>query len=313
MANKHQVVIIGGGPGGYAAALYGASAGLDIAMIEKAKVGGTCLHVGCIPAKELLETAAVYRHVAGAKEFGINAGAPTVEWDVTLDRNLVPAAPRATNMAVSSPPTVTLPRGSVVDSYLIHGDALGASATAPGATLTGTFTFDEPILGVFMGRDNLVISDDLTGLTGTPGLTYEKTLVQRGLEFDSNDSVTVPSPNTIVVTFDFTAMDEIRVFTGQGPVETCTPDSSTNALVSRTEPGNSPIQQTKHVQIPLVISQERGEKVVHRWRAGEGGRKGLDFLYRLLRHLQLPQLLCPDDVEAFRSSGLPTGRHHGET
>ena len=50
--------IIGGGPGGYAAALYGASAGLDIAMIEKDKVGGTCLHRGCIPAKELLETAA---------------------------------------------------------------------------------------------------------------------------------------------------------------------------------------------------------------------------------------------------------------
>jgi dihydrolipoamide dehydrogenase len=86
VANKHQVVIIGGGPGGYASALYGASAGLDVAMIEKAKVGGTCLHVGCIPAKELLETAAVYRHVAGAKEFGINAGAPSVEWGVTLDR-----------------------------------------------------------------------------------------------------------------------------------------------------------------------------------------------------------------------------------
>ena len=55
--------IIGGGPGGYATALYGASAGLNIAMIEKDKVGGTCLHVGCIPAKELLETAARVPHV----------------------------------------------------------------------------------------------------------------------------------------------------------------------------------------------------------------------------------------------------------
>jgi len=69
-------VVIGGGPGGYAAALYGASAGLKVACVEKDKVGGTCLHRGCIPAKEFLETASVYRHVAGAKEFGIEAGQP---------------------------------------------------------------------------------------------------------------------------------------------------------------------------------------------------------------------------------------------
>ena len=67
----HDVIVIGGGPGGYAAALYGASAGLDVAVVEKSKVGGTCLHVGCIPAKELLEAASVYRTVSRAAEFGV--------------------------------------------------------------------------------------------------------------------------------------------------------------------------------------------------------------------------------------------------
>ena len=81
-----DVVIIGGGPGGYATALYGAAAGLDIAMIEKTKVGGTCLHVGCIPAKELLETAHVYRTVVDAATFGVEAGPPKLDFSVTQAR-----------------------------------------------------------------------------------------------------------------------------------------------------------------------------------------------------------------------------------
>ena len=86
MSNHFDVVVVGGGPAGYAAALYGAAAGLNIALVEKSKLGGTCLHVGCIPAKELLETATVYRTVQHAADFGVNSSAPTIDFSVTQVR-----------------------------------------------------------------------------------------------------------------------------------------------------------------------------------------------------------------------------------
>ncbi|MFN2503413.1 MAG: dihydrolipoyl dehydrogenase [Acidimicrobiales bacterium] len=86
MAEQFDVVVIGGGPGGYAAALYGAGAGLRVAVVEREKVGGTCLHRGCIPAKQFLETATVFRTVAGAKEFGVMADQPTVDFAASQAR-----------------------------------------------------------------------------------------------------------------------------------------------------------------------------------------------------------------------------------
>ena len=85
-ATAFDVVVIGGGPGGYGAALYAAGVGLSVAIIERDKIGGTCLHRGCIPAKEFLETAATFRHVKHAAEFGVNSSAPTVDFAVSQKR-----------------------------------------------------------------------------------------------------------------------------------------------------------------------------------------------------------------------------------
>jgi dihydrolipoamide dehydrogenase len=83
---EFDLVVIGGGPGGYAAALYGAAADLSVAVVERDKVGGTCLHRGCIPAKQFLETATVFRTVAEAGEFGVTADSPTVDFATSQAR-----------------------------------------------------------------------------------------------------------------------------------------------------------------------------------------------------------------------------------
>ena len=84
--DEFDIVVIGGGPGGYATALYGAAAGLSVAIVERDKVGGTCLHRGCIPAKEFLETAAVNRTVEGSKEFGIDVSGVSIDFARSQDR-----------------------------------------------------------------------------------------------------------------------------------------------------------------------------------------------------------------------------------
>lgn len=87
MTKNYDLVVIGGGPAGYAAALYGSAAGLKVAIVEENKIGGTCLHVGCIPAKELLETASVLRSVRQAKDFGIETSQePVVDLSISQNR-----------------------------------------------------------------------------------------------------------------------------------------------------------------------------------------------------------------------------------
>jgi dihydrolipoamide dehydrogenase len=81
-----DIVIVGGGPGGYASALYAHNFGLDVAMVEKERPGGTCLIRGCIPAKQWLQIAEVYSTVANAAEFGVVASQPEIDWDAALAR-----------------------------------------------------------------------------------------------------------------------------------------------------------------------------------------------------------------------------------
>lgn len=83
---RYDLVVIGGGPAGYGAALYAGAAGMSVALVERDRLGGTCLHRGCIPAKELLETAAIWRTVGEAAEFGVNVEPPELDFAVSQSR-----------------------------------------------------------------------------------------------------------------------------------------------------------------------------------------------------------------------------------
>ena len=69
--DTYDVVILGGGSGGYACAFRSAELGLSVALVEKAKLGGTCLHVGCIPTKALLHAAEVADTAREGEQFGV--------------------------------------------------------------------------------------------------------------------------------------------------------------------------------------------------------------------------------------------------
>ena len=76
-----DVVVIGGGPGGYVAAIRAAQLGKKTALIEKEHLGGICLNWGCIPTKALLKSAELYQKMKHAEEFGISAS--NIEFDIT--------------------------------------------------------------------------------------------------------------------------------------------------------------------------------------------------------------------------------------
>ncbi len=86
MAEVFDVAVLGGGPGGYAAALRAATRGANVCCIEQDHVGGTCLNVGCIPTKAMLHAAGLVYGASAAEQFGVSMGAPSVDGPAFMQR-----------------------------------------------------------------------------------------------------------------------------------------------------------------------------------------------------------------------------------
>ncbi len=169
---SHDLIVVGGGPAGYASALYAAAAGLDVGLVERSKLGGTCLHVGCIPAKELLETAAVFRAVAHAAEFGVATSTPTLDMGVAQQRKqgIIDRLTGGLAQLLGSR-KVTVYDGS---GALGPGRTVTVSGGAESATLTGrnvilaTGSVPRVLDGFTVDGTGVVTSDELLSLESVP-------------------------------------------------------------------------------------------------------------------------------------------------
>ncbi|WP_313165675.1 dihydrolipoyl dehydrogenase [Sedimentibacter sp.] len=82
---KYDIIIIGGGPGGYPAAIYAAKNNAKVAIIEKEELGGTCLNKGCIPTKTFIKSAGLYNDIKSSQQFGITTEGVSFKWDKILN------------------------------------------------------------------------------------------------------------------------------------------------------------------------------------------------------------------------------------
>ncbi|QJC89231.1 dihydrolipoyl dehydrogenase [Bacillus inaquosorum] len=124
MATEYDVVILGGGTGGYVAAIRAAQLGLKTAVVEKEKLGGTCLHKGCIPSKALLRSAEVYRTAREADQFGVETEGVSLNFEKVQQRK------QAVVDKLAAGVNHLMQKGKI-DVYNGYGRILGPSIFSP--------------------------------------------------------------------------------------------------------------------------------------------------------------------------------------
>jgi dihydrolipoamide dehydrogenase len=164
-----DLVVLGGGSGGYAAALRAAELGMTVVMIEKDKVGGTCLHRGCIPTKALLHSAETVDVIKEAAQFGVHGSFDRVEMTEVnkyKDKVVEGLFKGLTGLVKSRSIEVVQGHGKLVSSTAVEVDGRTIEARH---VLLATGSVPRSIPGLEIDHDRVINSDDALGMDTIPG------------------------------------------------------------------------------------------------------------------------------------------------
>ncbi len=159
---RYDVVVIGGGWGGYTAAVRAAQHGLRVALVERDKLGGTCLHRGCIPTKVLLQTADVLAAARHADEFGVRIGPPELDYPrVRVRMDAVVAQLHKGLQGLVRANRVTSIAGSAALRDPNHVAIAGGEDIEAASVVIATGSRPRPLPGLEFDGRVIVSSDDL--------------------------------------------------------------------------------------------------------------------------------------------------------
>jgi dihydrolipoamide dehydrogenase len=164
-----DLVVLGGGSGGYAAALRAAELGMTVVMIEKDKVGGTCLHRGCIPTKALLHSAETADVIKEAAQFGVHGSFDRVEMTEVnsyKDKVVEGLFKGLTGLVKSRKIEVVQGHGKLVSPTAVEVDGRTIEA---GHVLLATGSVPRSIPGLEVDHDRVINSDDALKMDTIPG------------------------------------------------------------------------------------------------------------------------------------------------
>ena len=171
MANQFDVIVLGGGPAGYVAAIRAAQLGLATAVVERDKLGGVCVNIGCIPTKALLHSAYLAGALRHGAEFGITAGEVKTDYGVAMQRSRKVSEQNAKGVEfLMKKNKVTVVRGSGAlqpgRKVKVGSDVLEARKAV--VVATGSRVKGIPQIGLELNKTTVISSDEALVLDKAP-------------------------------------------------------------------------------------------------------------------------------------------------